>query len=96
MKRFVTTTAIALTLAAPVMASQGYVNDGVTPPREYERMTVGGTVEADAQTTVMTDKVFDPRDAALIDQERVNQYIFEDEGQTADNGDYRSPAARYR
>lgn len=96
MKRIITTAAAALVMAGPALAATDYVNNGVIPPREYEVESVGPAQGADDRTVVMTDKVFDPANAALIDQPEVNQYIFEDEGREASSGNYKSPEARYR
>lgn len=82
--------------AGSAMAATDYVNDGVNPPRDYERETVSPSISADDRTVVMTDKVFDPREAALIEQETVNQYIFDGEEEQAASGNYKDEAARYR
>jgi len=96
MKRFITTSVLAVAIAGPALAATDYTNNGVVPPREYEIETVGTPQGPDARTTVLTDEVFDPRDAALIEQERVNQYVFEGEDRSAEAGNYKSPEARYR
>ena len=57
----------------------------------------GQTIEPDARTVVKTDRVFDPKAAAVIDQENVNQYIFNDDGQRVEaGGNYKMEDARYR
>ncbi|MGR3452460.1 hypothetical protein [Pseudooceanicola sp.] len=96
MKRIITTTALAVAVAGPALAASDYVNNGVIPPREYQLETVGETEGPDARTSALTDEVFNPRDAALIDQKRVNQYVFDSEDRTAEAGNYKSPEARYR
>ena len=97
MNRIITTSALAIALAGPALAATEYTNNGVVPPREYQQDVVGQTIEPDARTVVKTDRVFDPKAAAVIDQENVNQYIFNDDGQRVEaGGNYKMEDARYR
>ena len=96
MKRFLTAGILAsatMMSAAPVLAL-GAHNNGVIPEREYELNLMPATTTDGEQMSIATDRAYEPRAAALINQDEVNRYDFgSDDERTASAY---APENRYR